>query len=49
MLQGLNDIRVLLSNQYSKEYFLGSLRRSNEAEGSGLKVGTVAEFFKVLI
>ena len=50
MLQGLDDIRVLLYNQYSKEYFLASLKSNNEEESKDrVTVEMMTSFFKALI
>lgn len=49
MLQGLDDIRVLLCNQYSKEYFLASLRQASEESSDAVSLESMTKFFQVLI
>ena len=51
MLQSLDDIRVLLSNLYSKEYFLASLKDMGEErhQTDSVSLEMITSFFQVLI
>ena len=51
MLQSLDDIRVLLSNLYSKEYFLASLKDMSEERNQtdSVSLEMITSFFQVLI
>ena len=52
MLWSLDDIRVLLSNLYSKEYFLASLEELGEdhsEEADSVTLEMITSFFQVLI
>ena len=52
LLQSLNDIRFMLSNPYTKEYFLRAIVRRADlkaAKGTELSVSTVARFLRVII
>jgi len=50
MFQALNDIRVLLSSVYSKDYFFSSIRQSgHDSSVKSLTVESMAQFFRVII
>ena len=50
MIQALNDMRVLLSDNFSKNYFLNSVKSDQSAESNfSLSIDKMAIFFRVLI
>lgn len=52
MVQALNDVRVLLANQYCKDYFLKSLKReANDSsdDRNAMTIETLTKFFRVVI